>query len=405
MAWEVYGEGGGQFNNLKDARQCAKEFSLEGNETDGYGIPGEVSIWKDGTLFMTYSRGKLVYDGWTIKNYTYKVKNLETLEEETVTVDKKLKLDRVYNLSDGRRIQPLRLLTTKDKEGVKDSSDDEVNSYVPPKQEYNKVNNSGDDSEASSTNESLFTSMSMKKLKECLHTEMFNEAFKVNSELNPNLFDNNSGEMYNDVRVRLCEIADMFVENIQEDEVPIKVYDYWLVGSNAAYNYSPESDIDVHIIVDMKETKVNPYLLRLLYDYIKSSFNDKYDIMVKGHEVELYLEDIETSAVTNGIYSLKQAKWIKQPEKQEEREYNIEDSELYSIVYDKYINLRDEDAEEFLDNLYVMRKESLVADGEFGEGNLVFKQFRNNGYIDDIKEKKYKFKSQELTLENFNDLD
>ena len=31
-------------------------------------------------------------------------KNLETLEEETVVVSTKLKLDRVYNLSDGRRV-------------------------------------------------------------------------------------------------------------------------------------------------------------------------------------------------------------------------------------------------------------------------------------------------------------
>ena len=96
----------------------------------------------------------------------------------------------------------------------------------------------------------------------------------------------------------------MFVDSIKEDQIPIKVYDYWLVGSNAAYNYSDVSDIDLHIIVDINSLELNPYLISLLYNYVKSSFNDKYDIKIKGHEVELYLEDIETSAVTNGIYSL-----------------------------------------------------------------------------------------------------
>ena len=46
-----------------------------------------------------------------------------------------------------------------------------------------------------------------------------------------------------------------------------------------------------------------------------------------------------------------------------------------------------------------MRKISLASEGEFGKGNLVFKQFRNNGYIDELKNRKYAYKSKELTLE------
>ena len=140
---------------------------------------------------------------------------------------------------------------------------------------------------------------------------LLKEEFEIHETLNKKLFDEDH-ILRKDVRNTLMKIADMFVESMQEDQVPLKVYDYWLVGSNAAYNYTLTSDIDIHIIVDM-DMGVNPYILRLLYDYIKSSFNDKYNIKVKGHEVELYLEDINTSAVTNGIYSLKQNKWIKVP--------------------------------------------------------------------------------------------
>ena len=145
------------------------------------------------------------------------------------------------------------------------------------------------------------------------------------------------------------------------------------------------------------------YLLRLLYDYIKSSFSQKYDITVKGHEVELYLEDIKTSAVTNGIYSLKQDKQLKFPQEQEPRIIDIEETPLFAQWLDRYQSLEDEECEQFLDDLYVMRKISLANEGEFGDGNLIFKEFRNRGYLDDLKARKYKFESDRLTLEGLNE--
>ena len=230
--------------------------------------------------------------------------------------------------------------------------------------------------------------------------KLLKEVFEIHNQLNPRLFNvNDDNQLKDEIRLRLIEIADMFVESIQEDNIPIKVYDYWLVGSNAAYNYSNDSDIDIHIIVDMDQG-VNEYLLHILYDYIKSNFNSKYEIKVKGHEVELYLEDVNTTAVTNGIYSLKQNKWIKIPVKTESiKTIEIENSQIYKDTYNAYINLKDEDVEQFIDDLYLMRKMSLASGDEFAEGNLVFKQFRNNGYLDELKDRKYAYKSKELTLE------
>lgn len=228
------------------------------------------------------------------------------------------------------------------------------------------------------------------------------ESFEIHNQLNPQLFEFDG--MIPEIRTRLVEIADMFVSKIQEDNIPIKVLDYWLVGSNAQYNYGPKSDIDIHVIVNMEQDYADPYIIKLLYDYIKSDFNNKYDIEVKGHEVELYIEDVQSSAVTNGIYSLKQDKWIKVPIKEEPRTFDITTTQIWSDTYSSYENLKDEDCEEFLDKLYVMRKISLANDGEWGEGNLVFKEFRNRGYIEDLRNRKYKYKSKELTLENLQPL-
>ena len=43
-----------------------------------------------------------------------------------------------------------------------------------------------------------------------------------------------------------------------------------------------------------------------------------------------------------------------------------------------------------------------MVDGEFGKGNLIFKAIRNDGLLDELKEKRNEIKSKELSLENKN---
>jgi hypothetical protein len=60
--WRVYGEYGGVFTNLRDAKKCARSASLL--EEDKH-----AEIWntEDGCHYIEYHDGKLVRDGWTIK--------------------------------------------------------------------------------------------------------------------------------------------------------------------------------------------------------------------------------------------------------------------------------------------------------------------------------------------------
>lgn len=198
------------------------------------------------------------------------------------------------------------------------------------------------------------------------------ENFEIHKTLNPKLFNIEDSTLKKDVRERLIEIADLFVENLKENKIPIKVIDYWLLGSNAAYNYGEFSDIDLHIIVNTDIVE-DSNILKLLYDYVKSNFNKNYDILVKGQEVEIYLEDMNITAVSNGIYSLKKDKWIKIPKKEDPTTYDIESTEEYKKWKLIYKNLKDTEIEDFINNLYLLRKESLSKDGEYGLGNLIFK--------------------------------
>ena len=49
--------------------------------------------------------------------------------------------------------------------------------------------------------------------------------------------------------------------------------------------------------------------------------------------------------------------------------------------------------------LYLIRKNSLSADGEFGKGNLIFKEIRALNLLDKLKDKANELISKELTLE------
>lgn len=53
----------------------------------------------------------------------------------------------------------------------------------------------------------------------------------------------------------------------------------------------------------------------------------------------------------------------------------------------------------FIDDVYLLRKSSIMSDGEYGKGNLVFKELRNNGYLDKLKELKAKLTEKDLVVE------
>ena len=45
-----------------------------------------------------------------------------------------------------------------------------------------------------------------------------------------------------------------------------------------------------------------------------------------------------------------------------------------------------------------MRTKSLIKDGEFGEGNLIFKEIRRLNILDDLRDLRVELESKELSL-------
>ena len=219
-------------------------------------------------------------------------------------------------------------------------------------------------------------------------------------ELNPKLWDGNL--LKNEVSQKINEIVGEFILELQDSDIPISVIDTWIVGSNASYNYTDNSDLDVHIIANLNSVSCDVKTLQLLYNYFKSYFNDKYDIKIKGIPVELYIEDVNSSIYSNGIYSLEKNDWIKFPVYNEIPEVDI--SLPLKSVIDEFdaimMGTSPQSASDLIDHMYMMRKIGLMTDGEYSVGNLVFKEFRNQGYLDKLKDKMSQDVSKELSLES-----
>lgn len=225
------------------------------------------------------------------------------------------------------------------------------------------------------------------------------EKFEVHDILNPKLWDSDNN-LLEDVEQRLFEIIDHFVSTI---ETPISIADVHLVGSNCNYNYTDKSDLDVHIVTNFELLNAPKDIAQLLFNSIRSKFNADYDIKIRGIDVELYVEDINSTTMSNGIYSLCTGKWIKLPTKIDDIPDLDVSCQLQKCIehIQKIIELGNSDSiEQTINDLYMIRKNSLDVHGEFSKGNQLFKEIRNLGLLDDLKTAYKKARSKELTLES-----
>lgn len=228
------------------------------------------------------------------------------------------------------------------------------------------------------------------------------EALERHDELNPDLWENN--ELKPEVKEKLLEIVQKFNDNLKEDKIQLNIKDVVIIGSNANYNYTEHSDIDTHIVADMTPYANVPDLALKLYNAYRSMFNNKYDPTIYGHEVELYVESDQIRANSNGMYSLNTG-WLKEPV--QSNIPDIDENELNTLVgeYENKIEGAKsiEAIDNIIDSLYILRQESILKDGEFGIGNQCFKEIRNMGLLQELKDKKVELENQEMSLEKTND--
>lgn len=210
-------------------------------------------------------------------------------------------------------------------------------------------------------------------------------------ELCPDIWEDK--KMIEKIKTKLINIAKDFFEEI---ELETEIKDIHLTGSMASYNYNSESDIDVHISIDFSDVNEDTKLVKKLIDGQRFMWNLKHNITIKGHDVELYIIDINEEHISSGLYSLLFDEWIRRPKynppdvdtedvdvKYNARLYDIEKFEKLSNS-----NLSPEESEEYhekaselIKKILKSRKKGLSEEGEFSLENLVFKKLRKEGKI------------------------
>jgi hypothetical protein len=221
------------------------------------------------------------------------------------------------------------------------------------------------------------------------------DAVKFNDQLNPRLWDDRE-HLRPEVRERLLEIADDFREFLGVTDLAIR--DITISGSNAAYTYTPNSDIDLHLVVDMPDNPV----YRELFDAKKFQYNEQHDITIGGADVELYVQDADQPHISQGVYSILNNDWLQVPR----RVKSVVDDTSTRNKFEK-VGRQIERAirsgsltrmTRLAEKIKKMRQTGLENHGEFGPENLAFKLLRSQGLIKQLYDARNAAKDREFSL-------
>lgn len=249
------------------------------------------------------------------------------------------------------------------------------------------------------------------KLVEQLETSatILTEAVEKHNTLNSKLFTKE--ELLKDkVRDKMLEIVDEFLADLKEQDIKIKVDDVLFIGSNASYNYTKDSDIDLHILTNTTSTSYGKEVAAALYSAYRSLFNKNLDIEFFDIPVEIFVETEDSARVSNGIYSVKKNKWLRQPVQEEIPEYDTKalaelvaqwETKCKDLIEDiKADKLKDEKrVVKLLEDIYDKLRKKGISKGEYSIENLAFKELRNKGYLDQLKDHRNELVSKRLSLE------
>jgi hypothetical protein len=221
------------------------------------------------------------------------------------------------------------------------------------------------------------------------------DAVKFNDHLNPRLWDSNE-HLKPEVKAQLLLIAEDFCEFLGVTDLDLE--DITISGSNAAYTYTPSSDIDLHLVVKMPDDAV----YRELFDAKKFQYNEQHNIKIGGYDVELYVQSADQPHISQGIYSVLKDDWVQVPRR---RRAEVDDTSTRN-KYEK-VGLQIERAvrsgnlkriSQLAEKIKKMRQTGLEQHGEFGPENLAFKMLRKQGLIKQLYDARNAAKDRELSL-------
>lgn len=220
----------------------------------------------------------------------------------------------------------------------------------------------------------------------------------MQSRLNPRLWTEDQ-ELRPEVVKKLTAIAEDFY---QYCEVEFPVIDVVITGSMVNYNWTERSDLDLHLITDYSKVDCDQELDEL-FDTKRSLYEKEFPITIYGIPVTLYVEDVNTPGVSQGLYSVWNNEWIKTPKKikvsidhkQYTKHLKVWSDLLHLAAKTKNLSV----ITRILTLVRLYRRLGLKqSQGEFSTANLVYKQLRNQGQLDHLQDLANQLKGQTLSL-------
>jgi len=221
----------------------------------------------------------------------------------------------------------------------------------------------------------------------------------IKEDLNRDIW-NKADRIKPKIAVKLLRIAEDFYKKL---DIPADILNITLTGSMANYNWTDKSDLDLHIVIDYSAVDENVELVEKYLSEAKTNWNRNHEIMIEGHEVEIYVQNINEPHHSTGVYSILDNDWLIVPEPAEfevsedaiEQKYKsiqktiemiekLQKDKKYEEVYG--------DTDRLKGKIRNYRQSGLETGGEFSVENLVFKALRNGGELEkmsDLKREAY----------------
>ena len=225
------------------------------------------------------------------------------------------------------------------------------------------------------------------------------EEFKREADIQPLMpkntlqpsFWNHKNLLKKSVRNKLIEIANDFFESLKLP-VNVKLKDITVTGSIASFNWSKYSDVDLHLIVDFSDVDENQDLVKEYFGGKIFIWNNKHNIRMNNHEIEIYVQNENEPHMAAGIYSVLNNEWIEEPKKAD-FEIDIETAKKKSDqlidqierIYDFFDTKEYPKAMNFgkklKERIKEMRRSGLSDEGVYSPENMAFKLLRRSGHI------------------------
>jgi len=187
------------------------------------------------------------------------------------------------------------------------------------------------------------------------------------------------------------------------------IEDIYIIGSITTNQYRPDTDIDVHILVDLDKAveifNLDPEVIdHILNEKWRKIINERKELLGKTkHPLEFYFETgLSEATHSQGVYSLLSQKWLQPPvmtpldfDPETEFTEEFEEADAIEEILNRYL-IRIQD---ILNSVWEKRREEFAQDSP---ANVVFKKIQKDGYfdigskIDDFLETKKRKEIEEL---------